>query len=367
MDINNLRNEVIQLLKWYQSSTNAFTECFKTIDMTDEIFKFYEYHRIDMLLLDYYDENRHDNNDKFYQALSAKKKKIIFENEIYLDIISEIIHEFQKKHIKFVLVKGLPLMLYIYKERHHRYFADIDILTDKSQINEIERILKNMGYVYGNIINNMIIPASRENIIFQRMFTHELHNMVKFINEIPCNIDVNFKFSWDGVIINKMLDVPILELTTKAILFEYNNTIFFMLNDTYNFIHLCCHLFNEAVFFALNKDFINSDPRELLLFRLFDIVLVSKKCNDVGHLYKICEKYNCIQKVKYALLVIANILGVNCLREFNNVFNIFEKSNDDISLDLYINKNKQICYWPIDIAKRIFDISLKGQVSNDIF
>lgn len=332
--------------------------------ISEEIYDFVTYNKIDMLYLDFYEDNFQIDNNFYYNLLINKRKKVIESNSIQIKIAEQLCYDFIENKISVLFLKGLPLLINHYNKIYQRYFGDIDILIDKSNIKKVELLLSKKGYQYGNFNGNKVVLASKEEILFQKMYTHEIFNMVKVINRgYVSNIDVNFKFSWVGCD-NKFSDIPFNILIEHSLETKINKTWMSTLNRELSFIHLCCHFYNEAVYFLFDNDIEeDNDTGELLLFRLFDILLICIKPMNIQLIYDLSKKYLCLDQIKFVLTVIAEIFGSKILNIYNEKFGLYDVHD----INYYINKNNQKIFWPIDLKERVFDLEKKRNISKNIY
>ena len=74
------------------------------------------------------------------------KTLYLLQSSIYFEEMRKVIGKLSKKKIDFVILKGLPLHLYLEKTHPQRIYADCDILINKNQKKEVIKILKKEGY-----------------------------------------------------------------------------------------------------------------------------------------------------------------------------------------------------------------------------
>lgn len=345
-----MQKSVISLFNNYIG--NADNEYWKNINID-----FLEYHRLDMIFLHACTQSSYQT--QYQEKLDDKKCSIEEKNSLYYQVAKQISDELRNREIPHVFLKGLSCIINIYSKPWHRYFGDIDILTDKKNINTIEEVLRKMGYTFGKMNDNTmtIVPATREDILFQKTFTHEMFNMVrKEASGWASNIDVNFLFSWNGVE----------QQSNNVRLSHLSNHIFYhcgipLFDDVINFIHLCCHIYNEAVFFALDRDYLLGDPMEIKLNRVFDIALLSQRfnCNDLSEVVRVAKQLNCLDKVKFSIKVVTNLLGENAI-----IANSELLDNEDIDVNVYYDKNQNRLFWPISLTDRVYNLEKKFDAIN---
>ena len=330
------------------------------ININIELLKLLEYHRIDMVLVDKLLLPAYGD---IKSNLLNKKKFIYKNNENYINAAKEINSVFKDNSIGFVLLKGCALIMKYYQKTYHRSFNDVDFLIDEKDIGKVEEILREYGYVQGEVIDGEIMQAKRKDVIFQRINTHEIYHMVKFNdNNFEVNIDINFKFAWVEFGNSGDSLINFNDVIKNVDIFSFENTSIPLLNTEYQFLHLCCHLYNEAVFFALDKQYVSGDdPKELSLFRLFDIYLVSRYEMDIEKIYIISKDANCIHKIEYVLSLIKAVVGTCFIEKFIKYFNI----GNEFPNYFYSARGNKI-EWPLDLYHRLFDIDSKNKALEDL-
>ncbi len=360
-----LINDMLRYYLYKYNSEESFNINSFQIDVND-----FTYHKIDMFLLDYMSSSKIVVSKEMEETLIDKKNKILIRNIKQLNIANMIYQELVKNGIQLIFLKGIALIVSQYKNIYHRYFGDIDFLIDVKDIKKVEIVLQNMGYVFGSYSSKQqqVILASRSDILFQKTYTHELHNMVKKIDDdFYSNIDVNFKFSWNGIAGLQMKDVPFDELYERRSNIQYGDMRFPIFDTDLQFIHLCCHFYNESKFFALDREFNGGDPKELLLFRLYDIIFVGNRVNDINYIVEFCSKYECTFKMKYVLALVCLIFSEEYLSYLNKAFKIHTEDLSGYRFNEYVSNKLTISEWPIDIEERILNVAKKVKIVHNIF
>lgn len=344
-----IKSIVSELFFSYNEGKGELTFSYNNnIEMLVEFFK---YHRLDMIL---YDELLlASEKNAAINKLAIIKQNHEIELCGYDQIANRITKEFQDENISFVFLKGYALYLSLYKEKTHRYFNDLDILIPPEDISKVTKILKKLGCRYGSVRNGKFMNAKREEVIYQRLNTHELHNMVLQNRGEYYNVDVNFLFSWRGVKneLETMQEIPFSEIQKNIVYISQKETLLPILNYEYQFLHLCSHLYNEAIFFALDRSYIRGDPKEIILIRLLDIVLLLKTNLDFDKIKKICVEYNFEYKVQYVLRI---LMKINPHIVSENLVNKFDLAAFQDRNYYYVNSRKKI-EWKADMIARIFD------------
>ena len=342
------RKGVIALHRWYLYKMIPESEV--RID-----WDFAVYHKIDMLYCYYCIQN----NIPLNITMEKKMEAIQQQNNMYNRIAATITKKFNENDIPHVFLKGISLINSLYAVPWLRYFNDIDLLVPESSLSQVVSILTRCGYVFGSFNNGILDYASRSQILFQRLYTHEIFNMVrKESDNSASNIDINFRFSWNGISLKKPKRQ--FEEFSHYIIIDNGLPCFKRLM---NLIHLCCHLYNEAIYFALDKDFTGGDPKEIRLDRVFDIAFLVESFSDseVESLENIATQYNCCREILYALNIVDHVFQLNYRDSLTNI------SDDSIDIDAYYSNDKKVKKWPISLDERIFNLDLKKTIAKELF
>ena len=352
--MSTVQKEVAKLFRWYQSPTDNTSE---EIQLSED---FLCYHRLDAIYLSYCLDR--GMPEHIPPALLAKRDNIISKYSFYRKIASSLSARLREENINHACLKGIVLADGLYSEPWHRYFSDLDLLVDKEKLSAVESILIDMGYLYGYFSERNGVPRypTRAEIIFQRTYTHELYKMFKMENaSFATHIDVNFLFMWRGT--HKQKNILSVSDLCNHVVRVGDIQVF---DNITNMLHLCCHLYNEAVFFALNRNYKGGDPREILLIRVFDIALLAKRLTkeEYTELLTLAKKMDCIDKVAYSF-GLTNLLLELDIGHGIDALNL--KPTESFSE--YYGKDQQCHTWPISIYDRVFNLQKKREVSDILF
>ena len=325
------------------------------IDFNDyDKYSKYNYHKIDLLMLNYF----YNYDNKLKNLLLSELNGECNNYLNYRIILNDLTRVFNQNNIKFILIKGMSLNS-IYPFPVIRKFKDIDLIIDFAQISLAEEILKKEGYTQGYYFKNInkIESAKKNDIIFSKMYKHETVNMVKLLNGIPINIDLNFLFQWKGF---ENKQIPFNDLIKNSYLDRNLNCR--ILNKVFMFLHLCCHYYNETTRFVFSDYVLGEPTNELKLFRIIDIILLLSSMDNTEKtkILKYSEKYEIKNQIIYCLKTInafSSFLIDDNLQKYCNDNNVIE--ND---IDVYMTKSGKLKTWPINIYQRAFDFELKNNV-----
>lgn len=268
-----------------------------------------------------------------------------------------------KADIKFIVLKGFAVMNIFYDSYWNRIYNDIDILINANDITKAEEVLEGIGYIQGKFDeqNKMIVKSSRKEILYQRLYTHQVHEFLKY-DEYVSEIDVNFKFEWVGYK-NKKNIISNQLAFNNTMPFYYNGEKFLSLNYEFLFIHLCCHIYNEAVNFVFSYFNKNKDLEEIKLFRIIDIIkLVESNKINWSKVLRLVGRSDIMTEISYTLSII-DLLFPNFIVKY--IPNELVIDNDII--DYYFDVNGKMQKWPISLFDRLFNLELKRRVVKSIF
>ena len=116
-------------------------------------------------------------------------------SKIWFHDMQPVIDELNIRNINYALIKGEALSWYVYGSVGKRISNDIDLLTDRSQLNLIDSILKNYGFDQYVGENK---KATRSDIISSIINSHQTISYRKVIEpyKIHLEVDVNFSVFW---------------------------------------------------------------------------------------------------------------------------------------------------------------------------
>lgn len=278
--------------------------------------------------------------------------------EKYIEELKPIFLELDTKKIRYIALKAFSLFDY-YKNLDVREFNDIDLLVDPKKIDDVIKIIQKYNYKFGYINYNTMSfkEATRKEILFSRLNTHEIVKLIKRNDDLFIKIDINFLFQW-RMFNNSQIDFDIL----------YQNSIIGsvisirQLNKIYNILHLSCHFYNETTGFVFSSDNLIKDPQELKLFRLIDIIFILKEIDisDEKKLIFLSEKHKINHQIIYTLRMIDAFFPHKLSSELKEYMN--NNQNIKNNINIYYKKNGDIEYWPISVYERAFNFQKKDEI-----
>ncbi len=316
-----------------------------------------KYHRLDLLAMSYLDMQKLLSEEEYLSLLNKKNETV----KINTNLIHEMkkIHEaFKREHIDYVILKGVSLALNVYPKLYQRYFDDADILVDYDSLDKVTDILHEFGYIQGEFEDGQIVPASRKDILYQKLHTHEIYQMVKLQDGMLYEVDINFLFSWNGF--ERKTDEMYLP-SFRQYIKEGNEGLPVFCNEI-QLIHLCTHIYNEAMLFPLDPQYDSSeDSEELLLHRVYDVILLIQTDLDVELIYQTAKQKNCIEKVEYVSALIRTIAGESMVQKFSSYFHV----NQEFPNYFYLKSGEKV-EWPITLSERLMDFDAKQKALQEL-
>lgn len=330
---------------------------FNRFEFSDSEIKIISYHNLQGFFYQYLNSDILTSYTKEIISNDFLEQKRKF--EIYKREINELINLFNSNNIRHIFLKAFSLNN-IYND-YIRRFNDIDLLINYEEIPSVIKSLQYFGYEFGCIDynTNKFKPASRQQILFSKLNTHELCEMVKKVNNIYIKLDLNFLFQWKG---NKNKQIEFEELYNNSQVINNRR----ILNNVYNILHLCCHFYNETVNFVFNYDMPEFEPQELKIYRLFDILYLLEETdeNQQNEMINIALKHQLGNQVKYVFKIIDQFFPSTLPQTIYDF--AFSNSQIDNDINIYLKRNNTFGLWPISIFDRSFNLELKKQNINKL-
>lgn len=280
-------------------------------------------------------------NDKIFDIIEENRK---VQQEKY-DYCNQL---FSKLNIPYAFIKGGILSNKIYGNAGYRVSCDVDILVDAKNVEAIATLLKNNGFVHGRVQNENIVEYSREEIIFQNMFTHQTPQFVKRFSGEQTHfliIDVNNSIMWGNSVEQIPCDVVLNEIEKIKI----DNIELNTLKSEIEFVQLCLHHYKDLnSTFLLYKKGININLFLDILFYVKNVKMDYKKTIEFS------KKFD-IDKYIYYCLFYTNYIFDD--EDLIKILKEFDMSKSDKLLSSFGLKNQY--QWNVDFETRLFG-DLKG-------
>ena len=348
INMNKLLNSILDYYILDERQENICKQITNEIERLgkDNVVKFLKWHKLFALL----PPNPIINNSEFRKETLEKNRELI-------NISSSIASDLTNAGIDFCFLKGISLMMTIYDSLGDRSFKDIDIFVKKKNLDLADHVISAKGFIHGDISEGRIIPATKSQIKFQRIYTHELYRFVKLSNNRFIFVDVNHLFSWKGVFDSTKLR-SLEEINNPIVTVSKCNVCLPVLNAYYQLLHLCIHFYNESMYFTLEQNYDGSDPYELRLFRLYDIMLlIEKQQIDPKEFINYCNKFDAHNKVAYVFSILRYIFGN---RKRIDCFGAYFKLCDLNQMNYYFTKDGRNIPWPICFQERLYNINCRS-------
>lgn len=275
--------------------------------------------------------------------LSTKK-----DNDLFFNEIEKIKMEFSNYGVSISLLKGAYLIPYIYKDYGIRSMNDIDCLVDYEHSEMISEIMTKLGYMNGiiDIDNLKIKPLTRKEEILWKTSMSNLPPFYKLNNEHSLKyIKVDFSTKLD---LNTSYDL------TKDFLQHNKNSY---LDAPFFFLHLCSHLYKEAVndtYIKLHKD--------LNLVKFCDIrqFIISMNKNDLLFAIKYAKKNKLYKSVYYTLYYLNELYD----DDYSYYMDLLEVDDDSFLKEYNIVGTTSISVWKKPFIERIFSDNNEDEIEN---
>ena len=265
---------------------------------------------------------------------------------IHRDEIVNVSNIFEKNNIRHAFLKGSVLNTIIYNPGD-RISNDTDVMIHIDDIDRAVKLLKDDGYIQGEIVDGKLIPATKKEILFARINTYEIVPLSKPIDEryLPYHeVDVNFRLGNDAT------QEEASELLKGTVLIEENGYSVRTLPMEEFLIFLCIHHYREAVMV-----FKIAHGDDLTLYKFMDIhFLLSSRGKDIDwdELREKVERMNRFRDVYYTLYYTEQLYPGTISEEHLNMF----KPADTAFLNEYRGKDNsdEVYTWKTDFVHRVF-------------
>ena len=282
-------------------------------------------------------------------------------NSAYLEEMLSICKEFDRKNVSYAVLKGAALASEVYSEPGLRQFGDIDFLINPSSVTDAENILKSLGYTQGRIDVNTekIIKTTYKENVHHRLVSHELQDFYRLsgLDECPFyNIDINFSPMWKGTN-QKRRSLCTADFLTNTVRTSVKTGEFSILSFPYQLIHLCGHLYSEAVFFPVHTNWCR-DKSDLNLIKFCDIRELICQHSQVNWktLFDLACSLGCEDALYYSLATLNEIYPDTVSPKF---FSYFESGIPNLNA-FYDSKGNEVI-WRMPFMERMFDIEGKKE------
>lgn len=259
---------------------------------------------------------------------------------------------------KYAIIKGAVLSKRIYNNIAYRPSGDIDILVNPNNLTLITSLMNKLGFVQGTLSKNEIRLYSREEILFQTIFTHQAPQFVKKTNNFICPfvcLDFNTDLLWGEHVASLNMDT-VLNYTESD---EICGIAIKRLQPCMEFIALCLHHYKDmnSIFLLIHNS---------LKLNLFcDIYFYMKTIiNDQCKVLSLAKKMGVDKYVYYCIYYTHLVFADDMTNEWLSTFLL---SRDDTLMDSFGLSDNERKKWSIGFFERLFneDLSLylRGEIS----
>jgi len=262
-------------------------------------------------------------------------------------------------NIKHAFLKGSILSSILYSEGA-RTSNDIDILVSKRSILKVKELLSGLGFLQGkyDYKNNIINEVGQDELDKSLDTRGEMFPFVKILNKWTVktvDVDINFSLNCESVSLENYVDYFLDQRIT--IIMDKDNSIY-SLAEEHMFVHLCSHLYKDAVFID-----IVTKRKVLDLYKFVDIYTFIQKYFDVLDIEKLyidSVKFNFGKHIyftlKYTSLIFPDILDISKVVLLLSKFSFFDDKVMNEIFDQYDQKNKMIDNG--DLIERLFSYDI---------
>jgi len=176
--------------------------------------------------------------------------------------IMEINQVLTESNIHFAMLKGTVFIADVYTELGSRRSNDIDIMVKEDDLPELDKILRNRGYIQTNQSEGEELKeASKKEKLIQRMNYHDLVPYVKQEESDISEIDINFLFdSKDNLIDDQVFGYEMRE-------YAYGDYSVTGLPIYLHLAHLCIHFHREGT-----NTLWTNEKRDVVIYKVVDII-----------------------------------------------------------------------------------------------
>lgn len=264
---------------------------------------------------------------------------------------------YRLNNIPYAVIKGAVLSNSIYGKPFYRLSGDIDILVSPNNAKQVTDILNDEGFTQGRVINEELMNLSREELIYHKLYTHQLasfHKKSDFLLSPFVTVDVNFDIAWGES--TQKIDIDyFLKHTEMTSIYDINIK---KLTPVYEFISICMHHYKDmnSIYLLYRKGY--------CFYEFLDIYyyLINQKIS-VDELYKTAQQYNVAPYIYYCIYYVNELFHNNKLNEYLEIL----ESPEGIELLNCFGLNKDERHtWEIPFSDRVFGVNFKQQFKDQL-
>jgi len=254
------------------------------------------------------------------------------------DLVTETL---EKYGVSAFPLKGSWLLPHLYKDLSLRSVNDIDCLFDKDDERKLIDAMGSIGYFQGQYDSNenKITKFSREK---QIAWKSKMNNLLPFqkTTDMPSCPVVIFDFSF-------ALDLSLDQTPIKVMIKESTNGL---LSKPHFFIHLCCHLYKEAI----NAIWI-METTDLNIIKFCDIreYLLTMSSQEIDEAVEFSIKYGLEKAVYFSCYY----LGLVYSEDYDFILSRYQFESKDFLYQFGEKDFNETLTWKKDFMDRLFAVN----------
>lgn len=254
------------------------------------------------------------------------------------------------QNVPYAMIKGPVLSKRIYGSPFLRRSGDIDLLLRRQDLDEAKRILLQCGFVQGRVVDEQIVPFTRQELVYQNLQSHQTAPFVKATGNPLCpfvNLDLNTSIFWGEYHSANDADL-VLEYTEEDTLLDIPIK---RLKPEMEFLALCLHHYKD-----MNSIFLLA-VKGLRLGLFCDLFYYLKNVDiEPDVLLTLSEQLHATPYVYYCLWYTDRLFDAAFLKSYVQLFACEEGK---ALLDTYGLCDAERHKWSIDFPERLFSPSFK--------
>lgn len=165
---------------------------------------------------------------------------IVKNNEKFAEL-DKVLQAVNEVGIELLPVKGAYLIDNVYYNRRARVTNDIDALILRKDVSKIDKIMKVLGYVVGQVDkekNEIVVPNQMKKVLYKT----KMYNLLPYVkpSKEVTNSFIMFDFSFA---LDFSLDLkPVEEMIQNSVMVNEKKQLL----PEHFFVHMCCHHYREA-------------------------------------------------------------------------------------------------------------------------
>ncbi len=256
---------------------------------------------------------------------------------------------FETAKFPYAVIKGAILSSSVYGDPFLRISGDIDILMNRRDVDDAKRILQECGFVQGRISGDVLVPFTRQEILYQSAMSHQTAPFIKATSNKLCpyvNLDINMDVLWGESEQKADMDI-VLSHREQVSLFGMN---IYKLAPEMEFIALCLHHYKD-----MNSIYLLSG-HSLRLGLFCDIYFYIKNvCPSAGAISELSRQLNVGRYVYVCLSHVMEIFGDSILSPY---IETLKEYKDEELLNSFGLNERERKHWDISFSQRLFHPNL---------